>query len=144
MDNKSKDNIKMKLSEALTTQKITYTGTRDNYTIHDPNPTMLIIDKNYNVDGNGNSVLAFNLDYLDTIPELDKNNLVRKINKLDNKILGIGPVKAWLRSIFNTGDYKNLSKDEKIKRYNKIIKEFPELKKIIRRYKYKGIQGEIK
>jgi len=134
----------MKLSEALEIQSAVYTGTRENYTINDPHPTMLIIDKNYNVDENGKSVLAFNLNYLDTLPELEKNNLVRKVNKVDNKVLGIGPIKAWLRSIFNTGDYKKLSKSQKIKRYNKIIKEFPELKKIIRRYKYKGIEGEIK
>lgn len=134
----------MKLSEALEVQSTVYTGTRPNYNINDPTPTMLIIDKNYNVDGNGKSVLAFNLNYLDTLPETEKNSLINRVNKVDNKVLGIGPIKAWLRSIFNKGDYERLSKDQKIKRYEKITKEFPELKNIIRRYKYKGIEGKIK
>jgi hypothetical protein len=134
----------MKLSEALEVKKAIYTGTRPDYNIHDPQPTMLIIDKDYNVDGNGKSVLAFNLNYLDNMPDGEKQSLISKVNKVDNKILGIGPIKAWLKSIFSTGDYKNLSKKEKIKRYKEITRKFPELKKIIRRYKYTGIQGDIK
>lgn len=134
----------MKLLEALEVQNISYSSTRPNYTVNDPNPSILIIDKDYNVDGNGRSVLAFNLNYLDRIPQNDRRSLITKVNKIDNKVLGIGPIKAWLRSIFNSGDYGYLSKDEKIKRYENIIKELPELKKIIRRYKYPGIEGKVK
>lgn len=134
----------MKLSEALEVQTARYEGSRPSYDINDPNPTMLIIDKNYNVDGNGKSVLAFNLNYLDSMGQKDKRRLITKVNNVDNKVLGIGPIKAWLRSIFNTGDYQNLSKDERIKRYKKIVSEFPELKKIIRRYKHSAIASKIK
>lgn len=134
----------MKLSEALEVQTIRYEGSRPDYEINDPNPTMLIIDKDYNVDGNGKSILAFNLNYLDTMAQRDKRRLVTKINRVDNRVLGIGPIKAWLRSIFNTGDYQDLSKEERIKRYKKIVDEFPELKKIIRRYKYSAIGSKVK
>lgn len=125
----------MKLFEALETKRIVYVGTRDNYKINDNNPYILIIDKNYNVDGNGDSILAFNLNYLNNH---DIRSLINKVNEYDNKILNISGVKAWLRDFLNRGDY-NISKEKKIERYKKLIKKFPELKKAIRRYKHKGI-----
>lgn len=134
----------MKLSEALEVQTFPYESTRDGYNIHDPTPSVLIIDKNYNVDRNGKSVLGFNLNYLDNLTRKQKEELVNKINKVDNKVLNIGAVKAWLRSIFNIGDYERISVEKRIKRYNKIVKEFPELKRIIRRYKMNGIKGKIR
>jgi len=129
----------MKLEEALQIKKLGYKGTRPEYEIHDSKPKVLILDKNYNVDSHGNSVLGFNLNYLDELGKKDKVSLVKKINNLDNKILNIKGVKAWLRRMFNYGDYEGLSIEKKIERYKRIIKEFPELKKIIRRYKYSGI-----
>lgn len=133
----------MKLDEALEIQNFEYTGTRDYYQIHDNNPNVLIIDKSYNVDAHGESVLGFNLNYLDNMNPKEKKKLVAKINKIDNKVLNVGAVKSWLRSLFGYGDY-NLSKDKKIERYKTIINKVPELKKIIRRYKYDGIKGDIK
>lgn len=134
----SENEDKINLLEALEIKKIKYSGTRKNYKIHDPNPNVLIIDKDYNVDGHGESVLGINLNYLDKLSKADKKNLIRDVNKLDNSILKISGIKAWLRSIFSIGDY-DLSTDEKIKRYKELIKKFPILKKVIRRYKYDGI-----
>jgi hypothetical protein len=128
-----------KVNEALEVKKIKYKGTRKNYDIHDPNPNILIIDKKYNVDGNGVSILGLNLNYLEKLTKKDKKTLIRDVNKLDNSILGIKGIKAWLRSIFNKGDY-DLTTDQKIKRYKNLVDEYPILKKIIRRYKYEGIK----
>lgn len=131
----------MNLVEALQLKKLAYNGTRKEYDIHDSNPNVLILDNDYKYDGKGRSILGFNLNYLDKLSEADKRKLVRSINKLDNKVLDIKGVKAWIRHRFNKGDYKGLSTDKKIERYKKLIKEFPELKKVIRRYKYEGITG---
>lgn len=129
----------MNLDEALQLKKLAYKGTRRDYEIHDGNPNVLILDDDYKHDSHGRSILGFNLNYLDELSASDKRKLVRSVNKVDNKILDIKGVKAWMRQILNRGDYKGFSKDKKIKRYKKIVKEFPELKKIIRRYKYNGI-----
>jgi len=129
----------MKLEEALQTRKIKYKGTRPEYEIHDDKPNVLILDDDYKYDGHGRSILGFNLNYLDELSASDKRKLVRSVNRVDNKILDIKGVKAWVSRIFNRGDYKGLSRDKKIERYKKIVKEFPELKKIIRRYKYEGM-----
>jgi len=131
----------MNLDEALQLKKLVYKGTRPEYEIHDGNPNVLILDDDYKYDGHGRSVLGFNLNYLDELSASDKRKLVRSVNKVDNKILDIKGVKAWIRQMLNRGDYKGFSKDKKIERYKKIIKEFPELKKVIRRYKYDGISG---
>lgn len=129
----------MKLEEALEIRDIKYSGSRKKYKINDPNPSVLIIDKDYNVDGNGNSILGINLNYLDKLGKADKKELLRDINKLDNKILNITGIKAWLRSKFGRGDYDDLTTDERIKRYKTIIGKFPILKKAIRRYKHEAI-----
>jgi hypothetical protein len=130
----------MNLSEALRVKKIGYVGTRPNYEIHDSKPRVLTLDPEYNVDGKGRSILGFNLNYLDELSSSEKKSLVKRINQLDNKILNIEGVKAWLRSAFNRGDYKDLSVNKKIERYQKLVEKFPELRKIIRRYKYDGIE----
>lgn len=133
----------MKLSEALEARKIKYKGTRPDYEIHDSSPNVLILDKDYNVDGNGKSVLGFNLNYLDSLDAKAKKKLIQKVSQLDNKILDLGALKAWLRAVLNVGDYDDLTKDQRIKRYQEIVRQFPELKKAIRRYKYDGIQGRV-
>lgn len=129
----------MNLDEALRIQKFKYSSTRDDYEVNDESPRVLVLDDDYNVDGKGRSILGFNLDYLDNLSKKEKNKLVKKINKLDNNILDLGGVKKWLTNTFNIGKYDGLSKNVKIKRYEKLTSEFPELKKIIRRYKYTGI-----
>lgn len=127
------------VNEALEVKGIRYTGTREHYQIHDPNPNVLIIDKNYNVDGHGNSILGINLNYLDTLKKTDMRQLIRDVNKIDNEVLNIHGIKAWLRSIFNKGDYDDLSVEERKKRYKTLVRKFPILKKAIRRYKYTGV-----
>lgn len=129
----------MKLSEALETRKIGYEGSRPDYQIHDPNPNILMLDKDYSYDGNGKSVLGFNLNYLDGLNKRDKSKLLKRINKVDNSVLELGAVKAWIRTLLNKGVYDNLSVNKKIERYQELVKQFPELKKIIRRYKYSAI-----
>lgn len=131
----------MRLNEALQLKKLSYNGTRESYDIHDDNPNVLILDDDYKHDGNGRSILGFNLNYLDGLSASDKRKLVRSVNKVDNKVLDIKGVKTWARTMFNRGDYKGLSKSKKIERYKEIVKEFPELRKVIRRYKYNGISG---
>lgn len=130
----------MNLEEALEVKKMSYHGTRDKYDIHDSEPEVLILDPDYNHDSRGRSVLGFNLNYLDKMKTKDKQKFIRKISAADNKNLDLKGVKSWLKARFNKGDYGGkLTKRQKIKRYEDLIKKFPELKKIIRRYKYKGI-----
>jgi len=129
----------MVLYEALQLKKLSYSGTRENYTIHDDNPSVLVLDNDYNVDLNGKSLLGFNINYLDNLSTVEKQKLIRRVSSADNKVLDFKGVKAWLKMKFNKGDYKGLSKNQKIKRYKEIVKKFPELKKVIRRYKYTGI-----
>lgn len=127
----------MRLDEALKIKSIDYSGTRAHYNIHDKNPHLIILDPKYKDD----SYLAFNTNYLDSLSKKEKAAFEKKINEFDNKILGVKGFKSWLKSQFNIGEYK-LSKDKKIERYKKIVSKFPELKKIIRRYKYSGMKKE--
>lgn len=133
----------MTLQEALEVRELIYRGTRPRYEINDPSPNVLILDKSYNVDGNGRSVLGFNINYLDDLDKKELTTLVAKVNKEDAKVVGIGPLKTWLRTLMNIGNYRGLSDDERKKRYKLLVKKFPELKKIIRRYKYDGITAGI-
>lgn len=133
----------MTLQEALEVRDIIYKGTRPGYTINDPEPNVLILDKSYNVDGNGRSILGFNLNYLEDLDKKEIQALIAKVNKEDAKVIGIGPLKTWLRTLLNTGNYRGLSDDERKERYKRLVKKFPELKRIIRRYKYDGITAGI-
>jgi hypothetical protein len=132
----------MELDEALKLQKISYSGTRKDYDIHDGSPNILVLDPDYKHDGNGRSILAFNLNYLDSLSAGEKRALKERINKADGKLLGDNKLKTWLKDKLNKGDYDKLSKEDKIQRYKMIVKKFPELKKIIRRYKYSGVNKE--
>lgn len=133
----------MTLQEALEVRELSYTGSRKNYDINDGSPNVLILDKTYNVDGHGKSILGFNLNYLENMDQKDIRNLIAKVNKVDEKVVGIGPLRTWLRTMMNTGNYKGLSDEDRKKRYKKIIKKFPELKNIIRRYKHDAITAGI-
>jgi hypothetical protein len=130
----------MKLNEAMQIKGFEYKGTRPHYKIHDKHPNVLVLDYQYNVDGHGRSIMGFNLNYLDDLTKKEKQKLIKQVQKKDNKILDIGAIKAWLRAMFNEGDYEDLSDDKKKERYTELIKEFPLLKKIIRRYKYDGVK----
>lgn len=129
----------MHLSEALQVKKMSYNGTRENYKIHDKNPLVIVLDKQYRSD----SLLGFNINYLDKMKTAEKQKLIRKVSAADNKSLDLKGVKAWFRARFNKGDYGNLTKRQKIKRYEDLVKKFPELKKIIRRYKHSGIARKM-
>ena len=128
----------MNLIEALKLRKISYLGTRKNYNIHDNNPNILVLDPDYKND----SWLAFNFNYLDNLSSSEKRSLKARINKLDGKIVGDNKLKSFIKDKLNRGDYKKLSKSDKINRYKTLVKKFPELKKIIRRYKNSGINKE--
>lgn len=131
----------MTLNEALRVKRVGYEGTRPDYEIHDENPNILVLDPDYKHDGNGRSILGFNLNYLDDLSAKDKKSLVNHINEYDNEIMDIKGAKAWISKAFRKGHY-GFSAEGKKNRYNKIIKKFPELKKLIRRYKYSGIKGK--
>ena len=51
------------LSESFKRYKLKYKGTRPDYEIHDPTPHVISIDDQYDVDGNGLSILGINLNY---------------------------------------------------------------------------------
>jgi len=125
----------MKLEGALEHKKINYKGSRIEYIIHDKNPNILMLDVKYKDD----SILGFNLNYLDQLTEKQKKQLIAKVNKIDATVINMGAIKTWLRTLFNRGDYDGLTVDKKIERYRKMAKNFPELKKVIRRYKYSAI-----
>lgn len=133
----------MNLQEALEVREIHYKGSRRNYDVNDPTPNVLILDKTYNVDGRGKSVLGFNLNYLEDMDQKELRKLISKVNKEDEKVIGIGPLRTWLRTMLNTGNYKGLSEEERKKRYKRLVRKFPELRKIIRRYKYDAITAGI-
>lgn len=129
----------MRLDEALEHKKIVYNGSRLTYKIHDHNPNIIILDPDYSYDSHGKSVLGFNTNYLNTLTEKQKKQLIAKINKIDAKVINMSAIKTWLRTLFNRGDYEDITVDKKIERYRKMVKNFPELKKVIRRYKYSAI-----
>lgn len=129
----------MKLEEALEHKKIVYNGSRPTYKIHDHNPNIIILDPDYSYDGHGRSLMGFNTNYLDQLTEKQKKKLIAKVNKIDAKVINMSAIKTWLRTLFNRGDYEGLTVDKKIERYRKTVQNFPELKKVIRRYKYSAI-----
>ena len=101
----------MKIIEALEIKDFIYTSTRNNYQVNDQNPSVMVINNEYDLDGNGVSILGFNLNYLTK--------------------------KQKEKTFKNTYNYSTpLTKDE----YISIIDRLPFLKRAIRRYKYNGIQ----
>src|SRR5271157_1786760 len=108
----------MKLEEALEHKKINYKGSRIEYIIHDKNPNILMLDVKYKDD----SILGFNLNYLDQLTEKQKKQLIAKVNKIDATVINMGAIKTWLRTLFNRGDYDGLTVDKKIERYRKMAK----------------------
>lgn len=102
----------MQLNEKLKTKSFSYTGSRKEYTIHDPAPSVVVLDNNYKDD----SILGWNLNYY----KGDKKALRQEINK------AIREVRFW-------------EKRKKLKRYQLIKEQFPFLGKFIRRYKKVGI-----
>ena len=129
------------LTESFPRYKLEYVGTRKDYKIHDPFPYVLAIDKKYNVDGNGLSLLGMNLHYF----KGDVPALVNDINDKDNKagFRGFDFI-TGIREKFSKDkeEFKKWEADKRKKRYRNLIDEFPFLAKIIRRYKIKGPDGK--
>jgi hypothetical protein len=128
------------LNESYKRYKLRYVGTRDDYEIHDKNPYVIVLDDDYNVDGNGKSILGINVNYYNG----DVKALIDEINKLDNA----GGFKSFeMKSMLK----KSLARDKdsvedwiidsKKKRYKNFKGEFPHILKYLRRYKIKGPKG---
>lgn len=129
------------LQESFKRLNLKYSGTRPDYDINDPSPYILVIDDEYNVDGKGRSILGINLDYY----KGDVKELINKINKADNEAgYRMFDVKKKIKRL--TSKNKEEAEEEivsdKKKRYENLIKKFPELAKYIRRYKYDGITNQ--
>jgi hypothetical protein len=132
-------NFEKALNESYARYTIHYTGTRPEYKIHDDDPYILLIDGAYNPDNKGNSILGINLNYY----QGDVKKLINKINKFDNKQGFFGfETKLKVKKFLKTKDIEEYEVNERNRRYKTLISEFPELKKLIRRYKFVGKDGE--
>ena len=132
------DNV---LEEAFKRYNIEYTGTRENYKIHDKSPHILAIDQKYNVDGHGESILGINLNYYDG----DVKKLLKQVQLADNKN-GYRAFDAKVKfKDYTTKDRKKFEewlKNKKIDRYEKLAAQFPTLIQYLRRYKINGITSK--
>jgi hypothetical protein len=125
------------LNESFPRYKLQYVGTRPNYKIHDKNPYVLCIDKKYNVDGHGESILGINLNYF----KGDKPKLIKDINKTDNKAGFMGfNAKLNFRK-FLKKETEKWEAEERKRRYVNLIGNYPFLGEFIRRYKLSGEDG---
>jgi len=127
------------LSESLRRYKLKYKGTRPDYEIHDTNPYVLSIDDQYDVDGNGLSILGINLNYYSG----DLKKLINDINDNDNKNGFRGfEMKTKVRKFLNKEkDISAWEIEERKRRYSVLMQQFPYMAKFIRRYKVQGPKG---
>ena len=127
------------LNESFQTAILKYVGSRPNYKIHDPEPTVIVLDNNYKYDGKGYSVLGINLNY---IKDKDIDDLIKAVDKADNKA-GFRAFEMKMKiKKFLAKDKKEFEKqeaEERIRRYRNFIKEFPFMGDFIRRYKKSAI-----
>ncbi|MFW6028772.1 MAG: hypothetical protein ACOCRO_00815 [Halanaerobiales bacterium] len=132
--------FKESLNESLPRLKLRYKGTRPDYKINDKNPYVMAIDRQYDVDGNGESILGINLNYYNG----DVKKLIKKINDSDNEAGFKGfDTKLKVKKFLNKkDDFSEYEESQRKKRYNNLISTFPYLGKFIRRYKKKGIQSQ--
>jgi len=128
------------LNESFKRYKLKYSGTREDYEIHDPSPYIVSLDDEYNVDGNGKSILGINLNYYTG----DIKALIDEINKADNE----GGFKSFEMKSFlkkslarNKDSAEEWIADNKKKRYSNFKGKFPLMLKHMRRYKIKGPKG---
>lgn len=123
------------LTEGYRRYDFSYKGTRKNYKIHDPHPFCLALDDDYKYDGNGRSILGLNLNYYPG----DKDALIKEINDVDNAagFRGFDFLTAVKEKIARDKKYtEKLTVKQRKKRYKIFKKNFPQLLKYIRRYKY--------
>jgi hypothetical protein len=133
-------NFEEVLTESFKRYKLKYQGTRPDYEINDPNPYVLSIDDDYNVDGNGKSILGINLNYYNG----DVNKLINDVNKADNEggYRGLdGRIKLRKHFSKKEGNVEEWAANKRKARYNNLIENFPYLGKFIRRYKIDGPGG---
>lgn len=127
------------LNESFPRYKLRYKGTRPDYEIHDKNPYVMAIDRQYNVDGNGESILGINLNYYNG----NAKKLIKKVNNADNEAGFKGfETKLRVKKFLNKDeDFSEYEEKQRKERYNNLIKTFPYLGKFLRRYKKKGPKG---
>ena len=127
------------LTESFKRMRLKYSGTRPEYKIKDPNPYVLVIDDDYDVDGNGKSILGINLNYVKT----DKAKLIDDVNKNDNDKGFRGF--EWTSKVkyYMSRDKSKASRwlgERRKRRYKELVEAFPHLAKFIRRYKIVGVK----
>ena len=128
------------LEESYRRYHLKYKGTRPDYDIHDPSPHVVALDGDYNVDGNGRSILGVNLNYY----KGDLRQLIRDINKSDNEagFTGFEMVAKVRQKLAKdkekTGEWVA---SQRKKRYKNFIDNFPYMGKFVRRYKLTGPNG---
>ena len=129
------------LTESFKRYRLKYLGTQENYQINDPSPYVLSIDDDYNVDGNGKSILGINLNYFNG----DLKKLIGDVNETDNKAGYKGfEGKIVLKKHF-AKDKERVQEwaiNKRKARYKNLIENFPYLGKFIRRYKISGVQSQ--
>ncbi|MFW6226351.1 MAG: hypothetical protein ACOC3V_05290 [bacterium] len=127
------------LNESFHRYNLRYKGTRPDYEIHDPRPYIIAVDEKYNPDGNGKSILGINLNYYNGNVE----KIINDINKNDNDKGFRGfEIKTKLQKRFNKNkDISEWEENERKRRYNSLIEQFPYMAKYIRRYKVTGPRG---
>jgi hypothetical protein len=128
------------LQESFKRYKLVYKGTRLDYQIHDTHPYVLAIDDNYNVDGNGKSILGINLNYFDG----DQKKLIGDVNAHDNAngFRGFDTLARIRQAISDDKEsVKEWTVSKRKQRYKTFIEEFPYLGKFLRRYKFQGPRG---
>lgn len=127
------------LNESFPRYTLSYKGTRKDYEINDKNPYILAIDRKYNVDDNGESILGINLNYYNGSVE----KLIKKVNDADNEAGFRGfETKLNVKKFLNKNDkFDEYEENMRKKRYKNLIDNFPYLGKFIRRYKKSGPKG---
>jgi hypothetical protein len=127
------------LTESFKRMRLKYSGTRPEYQVKDPNPYVLVIDDDYNVDGNGKSILGINLNYI----KADKKKLIDDVNKHDNA-KGFRGFEWTSKVRFHMSrDKEGASRwigEQRKRRYKELVEAFPHLAKFIRRYKIQGVK----
>jgi hypothetical protein len=127
------------LTESFKRMRLKYSGTRPDYQVKDPNPYVLVIDDDYNVDRNGKSILGINLNYI----KADMTKLIDDINRNDN-VKGFRGFE-WTSKVkyHMSRDKQKASRlvgEERKRRYKELVENFPHLAKFIRRYKIQGVR----
>ena len=127
-----------KLEESYPRYVLKYKSVRPGYKLQDTKPYVLALDQSYNTDGKGVSILGLNLNYHDG----NVDDLIDQINKFDNDSGFRGfEGKLKFKKLLKKADVGEWETGKRKKRYDELIRQFPFLKKYIRRYKKSGPKG---